>query len=242
MGFLSGIGKAIGSVAKKVAPSFVSGPIGSVIGTVGSTVLGGLDSFAEPAMSYLGSRQATAQSIEEAERNRKFQAEQARLNRQFQERLSSTAHQRQMDDLAAAGINPLLTARLGGASTASGSMASGAMPTIQNALGAAASSALRMREINNKIKQTEENINLTKAQVDTEKARRWNYAMDSGLKQFQQTETQERTKEIQQRTKNIGHQEEGLKADEEFYKEAGPFFKWLDRILGAGSSARSITR
>ncbi len=39
----------------------------------------------------------------------------------FQERMSNTAHRRQMQDLKQAGINPMLSAKLGGASTPSGS-------------------------------------------------------------------------------------------------------------------------
>lgn len=55
-----------------------------------------------------------------------FSANQAELNRQFQERLSNTAHQREVADLVKAGLNPVLSAMKGnGASQPSGSSASG---------------------------------------------------------------------------------------------------------------------
>lgn len=57
--------------------------------------------------------------------NNAWSAEQAQKQMDFQERMSNTAIQRQIADLKAAGINPILSARLGGASTPQGSMAVG---------------------------------------------------------------------------------------------------------------------
>lgn len=87
----------------------------------GAQVAGGL-------ISGHGQGQANAANAAQVQKQNQFNAEQAQLNRDFQERMSGTQYQRAVADMRAAGLNPGLAYQQGGAGTPTGSTASGAPP------------------------------------------------------------------------------------------------------------------
>lgn len=68
-----------------------------------------------------------------ADKAMKFSADQAQINREWQEQMSNTAYQRAVQDMRKAGINPMLAFSQGGASTPSGSAPSGNSASMSKA-------------------------------------------------------------------------------------------------------------
>lgn len=84
----------------------------------------------------------------------------AREQMAFQEQMSSTAHQRAVADLKAAGINPMVAAQ-GGASSGSGASA-----TMQNALGQGVSSAIEARRARAELANLQQQNEKLQAETD----------------------------------------------------------------------------
>lgn len=63
------------------------------------------------------------------DRQEQFNANEAQKQRDWQQQLSGTAYQRSMADMRAAGLNPILAATQGGASTPTGAVASAGLPS-----------------------------------------------------------------------------------------------------------------
>ena len=112
--------------------------IGDVIGGLGNAIAGGLN--------YLGTHEANLM-------NREIMREQMG----FQERMSNTAYQRVVQDMRAAGINPMLAVHSGGASSPAG-----ASTQVRNELAGVANSARDAARVYAEINKIKSDAELTK--------------------------------------------------------------------------------
>lgn len=115
---------------------------------------------AAAAANYLGQKNTNEENVQLG-----------RDQMDFQERMSSTAYQRAVQDMQKAGLNPMLAYSQGGASTPVGSM-----PQVQNAMGAAVSSAAQTMNMVQGVQQIEQSKAATeRIQAETAKIRSETY-------------------------------------------------------------------
>lgn len=133
-----------------------------ILGDIAGAVVGG-------GLSLIGQHNANKTNIS-----------QANTNRDFQERMSRNAHRYEVEDLKAAGLNPMLSAN-GGASTPGGAQA-----TVQNELAGPADAAKEYWAN----KEMREQQKMQKNQIEE---MTWNTAADTSLKQVTKGKTKVET-------------------------------------------------
>lgn len=117
------------------------------LGTMATSVAGGLFE------NFLGDNKA--------EKANQFSAQQAAINRDFQERMSNTAYQRGMEDMKKAGLNPILAYQKGPASSPSGATASTSMAPVTPFSSSAVSASTNARRVTAEVENmAETNANL----------------------------------------------------------------------------------
>lgn len=173
MGFLSDIGDAIGDVVGGVGDFFGSGSGKGLLG------LGQLAGNLFGNQQRIGSAQAAMD----------FSAAQTANQMAFQERMRNTSYQAAVNDLKAAGLNPMLAYTQGGAAVPSGGAASGNVADVRDptdGVGQAVVSAAQAKLMTDQAKQVQAQTEVANADADLKRSQSFKTLVDVDLSRSQQ--------------------------------------------------------
>jgi len=177
------------------------GDIGKALGVLNPTgLIGTVASVGGSLLGYKGQKEANETSIEEAAKNREFNSAEAAKQRAWQEQMRGTGYQTAIQDLKAAGLNPMLAYSQGPAAMPTGANAStSSMPQISNKMQAALSASATAAQIANINAATEK----TKADTDVSMATAKQVEAQTHLTSTSATESQQRIENLKEQIAEI---------------------------------------
>lgn len=215
-----------------------SGLLGGVIGGIAGGLLAGpagaVAGFAS-GMSYAGQQEANAQTAASTAQQIAFQRE-----------MATTAHQREVADLRAAGLNPILSATGGSGAAVPG----GASYTAQNpgaGVGQAASSAMGAYRAS-KLLDSEHELLISQRDNQAQQAALASTAMnakqaETALLQQQRAREEQQTREAKAAADIRESQIPGAHIERDIDRtEYGRLLRYADRTSGVASSAVDLVR
>lgn len=156
----------------------------------------------------------------------------------FQTAMSNSAYQRGMVDMRAAGLNPMLAYMQGGASTPSGSMGTGAVPTVQNAVGAGLNSALDLMRQQVALRQAESQIRTNDSVQRLQDAQASATLTNADFTGLKSTALKSQLSAIEREAKN---REKRAGAEEPFI-ESDPARERINQAIGTITNAASVLK
>jgi len=173
--------------------------LGSAIGGIAGGVLG-----------FIGQQQANQKNWDIAQSANEASAQQAQNQMNFQSQMRKTQYQTAVEDMKAAGLNPMLAYTQGGAGVPTGSMGSVSTAKMENALGSAVQGyqalASNSAELDLKASQTTAtSAQAIKTEADTiqTKAQTLKTAEDTNLSTQQKINLQEQLRKLDEEIFNL---------------------------------------
>lgn len=209
--------------------------IGKFLGSVGGGVVG---SIASGGLNFFGQNSANSANRDIAAATNKSNLDIAQKQMDFQKEMSSTAWQRGVADMQAAGINPILAASQGGASSPPGA-AVGAVTgaPMHNSLSRATeafNSALQAKMMSAQFDQVRESTRKTMSDIDLNNVLKVSALADAHLKT-------NNAKVAAVNARNASLQTPGLVAEAALDNSAyGKIMRAANRSAGVVNSAVSV--